>query len=336
MALERYAKWAMLATVFWVLFLTVLFGGVIHRTAIVREYPCTVEKFHVDPRFECDTKCPLLSEDRIIDTDDNFELAATLDYDEWINRAAREESADGAYDSGFATRYEAEFEEMLKSYETYELDRDRRPIPPKPGNPDDRQPHCDELKENTLRWYSPKLCMNARWGFEDPLCPPDKAVCYTGHNWHRKCHLSCPLAYNVTLGLSVKHIGRVEKARDIGTDSEKYKSYKDEYVVGKEMTCQVVMDGSNDLKWIDERMSHTAIQWWKWSIFSGTLLLSIMCTVAAVLNYILYREAHRDYDAVAVDDSDDGGAAAVAANRGGVVVPPSTAGRGRGGVSTAV
>lgn len=291
MALEKYAKWAIAAAVMWILFFVILFGGVIEKTALIKEYSCTVTGFNVDPRFDCHTKCSVIpsSASMVLDADDVLELADILEKAKELEMVEMYEDMD-----------KDDYEEMS----AYGGGR-RDPRVPNPGHgDDDRSPHCDDLERDTLKWYSPKLCLKAKWGFEDPLCPAESAVCYTGHNWHRKCHLQCPLAYNITVGLDVAHIGHVEKVRDLGTDADKYKSYKEEYTVGKTMTCQVVKNGDHDVKWVDERMSHKAFAWWKWSLFLGSMLLSLFCTVASIMYYIMLREEHHgnEYDPILQGD----------------------------------
>jgi hypothetical protein len=244
--LEKYTKWAIAAISFWIFFFVVLFGGVIHKTSVVKEYSCTVTLFSVDPRFDCRTKCPLMS---------NLESM--------------------------------EIQKML----------------------DERQPHCDDLTRDTVKWYSPRLCLNAKWGFEDPLCPPERAECYSGHNWYRKCYLECPLGYNITLELDVDHLGHVTKNRDLGTDSDRYNSYKEEYVVGKEMSCQVITGKDNTVRWVDERMTHEAFVWWKWTIFSGAIFAALFTSVMSVLSYIKYRNTMGSgYGPISTDDGNNGGA----------------------------
>lgn len=250
------------------------------KTSIFREYACSVEKFHVDPRFECYKKCPIVTDyvlesrdsfKRTMDADDAFEIMAELEgYDI--------ESEEDLSDEQFSSLLESIF---------YWKNRD--------GDGDDGhkdKPDCDVLERDTLDWYSPKLCLHAKYGFEDPLCPPEAATCYTGKKWRRKCSLSCPLAYNVTVHLNVDHIGTVQKNRDLGTDKDRYISYKDTYTPGAKLSCQVVKGsgGDHDVLFIDERISHEAMQWWKWSLFSGSILLVLLTTTGSVISYVRYRE----------------------------------------------
>lgn len=291
MALEKYQKWTIVSAVFWPLFFVVLFAGVIPRTSIIKEYPCTVKSFSVDPRFDCRTKCPLMSaESMLIDADDVMELDQILEKARELERVERWADMSGEDFTG-----ENIPDDIYENYRDYYYEftekepRRRNPIPspsPKPDHPDhDRQPHCDDLERDTLKWYSPKLCLKAKWGLEDPLCPND-AVCYTGHNWHRKCHLQCPLAYNITVGLDVGHIGYVEKNRDLGTDADRYNSYKTEYAVGRELTCQIVEGNHKEVKWVEERLSHKALSWWKYSMVIGTISIAVFSTVASIMHYI--------------------------------------------------
>lgn len=254
MALEKHSKWAIGAAVSWTLFFIILFGGVIPKTALVQEYGCTVKSFNVDPRFECSTKCPVIPD--MIDVDDMMELETAM----------------------------SDFEDEYYDYLGGERRR-RPPTQPKKGD----HKHCDEVEKETLSLYSPKLCMKARWGFEDPLCPPEYQVCYVGHELERKCHLKCPLAYNITVSLDVDHIGPVTNSRDIGTNEDKLKSYKDEYKEGRHMSCQVIRDGSNNVRWVDERMTHKQFAWWKWSLFAGTMIMSLICTVASLVYYTHFK-----------------------------------------------
>lgn len=239
--MQKYQKWLSGAIVSWIVFLVILFGAVVKKTSIINEYSCTVQKFDVDPRFECNTRCPIFP-----DSD-------------------------------------------LKQF--------------KAG------PDCDELENDTLEWYSPELCLRAKWGFEDPLCPPDNAVCYVGDKWKRKCYLSCPLGYDVTVGLDVgEDIGYVEKERDLGTDRERFESYKDFYNVGDTLTCQVVKmrngdDGEkHDFLWLDERVSSKTMNWWKWTLFSMSVIATVFTTMGSIASFVKYRNRRDGYNAIGGGD----------------------------------
>jgi len=291
--MQRYANWSIAAAVSWVFFFVVLFTGIIKKTSVFREYGCSVTGFSVDPRFECTTRCSVtdsqepmvphmtsyITEEDVLafdylSSDDAMELAAMLERDE-INIS------------------EEQFIDLLQTVEQLKNNGNHR----NPGRGDDdgheKYPDCDVLEKDTLDWYNPTLCLHAPGGFENPLCPPENAPCYTGKKWRRKCGLSCPLAYNVTLSLDVDHIGGVSKNRDLGTNRDRYLSYKDEYTLGKRLSCQVVKDisGNNDVLFLDERMSHTALQWWKWGMFSLSIFLVLLTSMGAVVSYMRFREA---------------------------------------------
>lgn len=239
--MEKYAKWSIVAAVSWTFFFIVLFGGIIKQTSVIHEYGCTVKEFNVDPRFDCNTKCPLIES-----AEDAFELESIVN----------------------------EFQNDFNEFEDFDGHR-REPA----------KPSCDDLERDTLNWYSPKICLKAKWGFEDPLCPPEQQVCFSGNHFTRKCYLKCPLAYTVNLRMNVDHIGDVDMSRDLGINSDKYEHYKNEYAVGKRTSCQVVGRG-NDIKWVDERLSHDAFAWWKWSLFTGTMLASVIFTIMAIIAYV--------------------------------------------------
>jgi len=243
---HKYQKWVIAAVLAWVSFLGILFGEVVKSTSIHKEYACTVEKFVVDPRFDCNTRCSVMAENEI-------------EYAVW-------------YD----------------------------------------EPDCKQLEKDTLDWYSPKLCLKAKWGFEDPLCPPESSTCYVGEKWRRKCSLSCPLAYNIKLRLNVDHIGTVDKERDLGTDRKKYESYRDNYHVGDNLTCQVVKVGNGDDKnhdvlWLDERVSSNTIEFWKWFMFTGSIMATLFTTLGAIASFVKYRNRRaQGYGPVDADDTAGG------------------------------
>ena len=275
--MRQYAQLSIAAGVSWVLFFAVLFGGVVRQTSVVREYGCTVRDFHVDPRFDCYKRCSVTDGGSNVvvskaQPDDYTYLSA----DDAIELMAEIERSD-------ITMTEEQFIALLETVEDIKKGR---------GEKDhEKYPDCDELERDILDAYSPKLCLDALYGFEDPLCPPENTLCYTGNKWKRKCGLYCPLAYNITLNLDVDHMGKVDKSRDLSTDRDRYMSYKDYYEVGKRLACQVVKDptGNNDVLFVDERMSHEALQWWKWSLFSGSLLLALLTSVASVVSYVKFR-----------------------------------------------
>lgn len=222
MLVQKYQKWLLASIFSWASFFAILFGAVIKKTSIVQEYGCTVEEFTVIPRFECDTRCPIIAE--------------------------------------------------VNSYYA--------------------APDCDELKKSMLDWYDPRLCLDAKWGFEDPLCPPDASICYVGDKWRRKCYLSCPLAYEIDLKLDVEHLGSVKKGRDLETDREKYESYRETYHVGDSMTCQVVKIGNgdeHDVLWVDERISSKTISGWKWGLLSASTFAVFFTTLMTVISALKYR-----------------------------------------------
>lgn len=275
MALAKHTKWTIAACVWWFIFIVVLFGGVVNKTALVREYGCEVKKFTVDPRFECSKRCSVT--DYIKGPSDytsfNADIMAADDYNEILSLI-------------YSYYPDAE----LSPEETDNLVGVMAEMRKEKGN----YPSCDELEQWTLEKYSPKICLHAKFGFEDPLCPPEKATCYAGDKWKRKCQLSCPLAYNITLKMEVDHIGTIVKNRDLSTDKEKYESYRDTYRTGAKMSCQVIRkpngEDGDDVLFIDERMSHTAIQWWKWTLFTGSLILALLSTISALITYTKYRE----------------------------------------------
>lgn len=245
-------KWAIVALLSWGLFFIILFAGVVPSTSLIKEYGCTITNFEVEPRFDCTTRCPIIGgkEKRDLDSE--------------------------AY-------------EALEAYLTDKTPKRPRPPHPRPRPPQPPKPseeHCDDLEKGILGDYSPNLCLNSPFGQEDPLCPPDSTPCFSGRKYTRKCRLECPLAYNITVGLDVDHIGHVDNNRDLGTDTDKYNSYKEEYVIGKRTTCQVVRDGEDNVRWVDDRMSHKAFAWWKWSMFSATVLLALASTILSVLYYM--------------------------------------------------
>lgn len=279
--MQRFAKWSIAATVSWVIFFVILFTGIVKKTSVFREYACEVRDFYVDPRFECYKRCSVLdSKEPSENLESSYEnLESSYDY----------LSADDA----------AELMADLEEANVPVSDKDVIDIIDYMKNGDkshENDPDCDELERDTLDFYSPHLCLHARFGFEDPLCPPENAPCYTGKKWRRKCGLSCPLAYNVTVSLEVDHIGSVVKWRDLGANRKRYVSYRDEYKSGRKLSCQVIKDvtGNHDVLFVDERLSHEATQWWKWSLFSGSLLLALFTTTAAVISsYIRFREQDR-------------------------------------------
>jgi hypothetical protein len=247
--MQKYQKWLIASVVSWIAFLTVLFGGIIKNTSIVSQYACKVDEFHVTPRFQCNTRCPIIP-------------------DENKNKHKNQN-------------------EKLKKIEFYD------------------KPDCNELEKDILDWYDPTLCFKAKWGFEDPLCPPDSSVCYVGDKWRRKCHLSCPLAYNIHLELTVNHIGHVKKERDIGIDRKKYEFYRDKYHVGDTMTCQVMKIGNeHDVLWLDEHISSNAMEWWKWSLFVTTIMATIFTTLGTIASFIKYKNRQAEgYNPVDTENS---------------------------------
>lgn len=277
--MRKYQKWSIAAVISWAFFFVVLFGGIIQKTSIFREYSCTVKKFTTEPRFECSKRCGITDKSTYNyerNENDRYDYLSAEDANEIMKELEQYDNVDMS---------EQEFINLLQYIELNSGGHH--------GNDDDNKyPDCDELERDTLEWYSPKLCLHAKWGFEDPLCPPETATCYTGKKWRRKCGLSCPLAYNVTIGLEVNHIGYIEKNRDLGTDRERYNSYKDSYKWGEKTTCQVIKGGSgeHEFLFVDERLSHETLQWWKWSIFSGSILMVLLTSVAAIVSYMRYRE----------------------------------------------
>jgi hypothetical protein len=294
----KHTNWTIAAFVSWVLFMVVLFGGVVKKTAFVKEFGCTVEDFSVDPRFECFKRCHITDNEKNINHVNNVnhinDVTDVLDADdiyEIIAKVQRESPSKLSSEKEIAA-YIATLDTITKKVKSKHANKDNKEK--------EQDPECDELEKDTLDWYSPRLCLNSKFGFEDPLCPPDEATCYTGNKWRRKCALSCPLAYNVTLDLNVDHIGHVTKSRDLGTDKDRYNSYKDEYRKGVSLTCQVVKKpGQNDddvdehdVLFIDERMSSEKVAWWKWSLFTITLLMALGCTVSALGSYVRFRESY--------------------------------------------
>lgn len=168
-------------------------------------------------------------------------------------------------------------------------------------------PTCDDMENEFLEFYDPFLCMNVPWS---EYCPPEGAVCLGGDHLQRKCILESPLAYNVSISVDVEKVGFVQKSRDLGTDKQLLEEYIDSYAVGKQMYCQVYTtpDSSKDVKWIDERVSHVAFQWWKWSMFTGSFLVAMVTTIMAIYRYI-NRDGGNGYHLISRhrDDDHDGG-----------------------------
>jgi len=291
--MHKYTKWSIAALASWTFFFTVLFGGIIKKTSVFREYACTVEKFSVNPRFECYRKCGVTDgRNTELEKDGNdYDLEYDYDYSYLTADDAFEIMEEFRDLNPYQEISEEEFDDLLQ-YMEYEMNENKRDHHRDGGDPDKKRPDCDELERDTLDWYSPTLCLHARYGFEDPLCPPESATCYTGRKWRRKCGLSCPLAYNVTLGLGIDHLGYVEKNRDLGTDNDRFNSYKDSYKIGDRITCQVVKGGSgeHEFLFVDERLSHQALQWWKWSLFTGSIAMVILTTAGMIVSYMRYNE----------------------------------------------
>jgi len=255
----------MISAIFsWIFFLVILFAGLAKETGTVNEYACVVKKFYVEPRFECYKRCSILNDD--VESDVESDSSALSADDAFEIMSELERTGQGLS--------EEEFVRLLEFIEAQEMETDTS-----------KYPDCDELELDTLEYYSPRLCLEAKWGFEDPLCPPESATCYAGDKWRRKCTLSCPLAFNVYLGLDVDHIGHVEKMRDLGTDADRYRSYKEAYHVGDNTSCQVAKD---KVLWIDERISHRAMRWWKWSVFAASILFVLGTTTGSIVSYVTY------------------------------------------------
>jgi hypothetical protein len=287
--MERYINWIIVSVISWVLFFVVLFTGIVKHTSVFEEHACQVQRFDVEPRFDCYTRCNVLNDDNNRDPSmpiDDYEI-------DWFDQD--DEVAYSYLPVDDALQLLAEIQQSHISLNEAQivsllnmLELLKNPI--NDLKQETAIPNCDQLERDTLDWYHPKLCLHARWGFEDPLCPPENALCYVGDKWRRKCGLTCPLAYNITLTLNVDNIGTIVKTRDLGTNRDRYLSYKDAYTPNRDMTCQVIKS-SDKVLFVDERMSHQAIQWWKWSLFSGTLLVAILTTATALTS--LYRYKYR-------------------------------------------
>ena len=179
--MERYAKWSIAAAISWVLFFVVLFTGIVRKTSVFREYGCQVEDFSVDPRFDCYKRCSIMDNVEIMKPatakDAPYEYLSADDVIEVMEELEREDVS-------------VSEEELVALFETVEYMKNKNGNRgrgnkggnrnDKDGNRRDTYAHCDVLEHDTLETYFPRLCLNARFGLEDPLCPPENAPCYIG------------------------------------------------------------------------------------------------------------------------------------------------------------
>jgi hypothetical protein len=265
--MEKFAQWMIVALLSWGIFFIILFAGIVPSTSLIKEYGCTITDFHVVPRFECSTHCPIISKTH-------------------EKRSVHKHKIDP---QGF--EYLKDLLEMREEEVRIQEREKKKKDPPKPSHP-----HCDDLEKETKNYYDANLCLNSPFGIEDPLCPADSVPCLSGRQYTRKCQLKCPLAYNVTVSLDVDHIGKVSLNRDLSTDEDRYKSYKNEYAVGKRTSCQVVLDGNDKVRWVDERLSHKAYSWWKWSLFTASILMALGATIASIVNFMDFRNRANGYE----------------------------------------
>lgn len=171
-------------------------------------------------------------------------------------------------------------------------------------------PLCDVLARET-EGRSAQACYKRRWGGSindsewfpeetfDPstfdyheiedlkhkwICPTDGEICDGGRRMmepHAKCHMYCPMAYNVTVSYLLKDSELpISMTRDLSTNSERFQKYLENYIVGSEATCRVY-DNGRRVHFFDDPLTKSSTIL-VWSVFSLSLIMTIGTSVMAI------------------------------------------------------